>query len=178
MARSLLDRYRERWQWQAFLDRPILKAVEENWRGVPQSENVLGLAGHLIGSMERWLGVLGHPSYQESLLNSWPHVEADELLVRYEAIWAAWHSFLYSINEEDLEKIVEFRGMDGAAKRSNLMGIIDHSLLHSQGHRAQLLVPLKPLLGTLHTDFIRQVISLDWHDHGQLWDPATVLTWC
>ncbi len=117
--------------------------------------NALRWMGHIIGSELLWLARLtGEPAP----LEVWPALDVEACGTRVSELGRAWHGYLASLDDDDLEDGIGYRNSKGEFWTSSVADILTHVVTHSAYHRGQIAAAVRSADGeSAYTDFIHAV---------------------
>ena len=107
-------------------------------REIQEKNECIKLFGHMINSMNKWLGRIRQcPGYTE--MDWWkPAYGLDELEPRWDECLKSWLEFIESKTEEELFDEVEFIGFEGHDFAAVIKDIALQLNYHSIQHRSQI----------------------------------------
>jgi uncharacterized damage-inducible protein DinB len=153
----LIERYR---RWYAY-ERDCNDKVMRVLREVPESQHATDgfgratmLLAHQVAARQMWLFRLG--AAPEKPREFFPeNVPLPELARRLAAIEAAWASYLDGLDDAELERVFEYRSVEGDAYRGRVEDILTQLFGHAWYHRGQIATSLRSI-GTTPpaTDFV------------------------
>ena len=156
---NLPQSLQEDWEFNNHANASLIIYLDQQARsGKALPDRAVELGGHIVASMRRWLGILGHPDYQGYISgNRWPKLQPSGIQVEFLKTSLDFGTHINGQSEQTLNEVLTYPTADGSETSATRLSIIKHSMLHSQGHRAQMLVLLKEASPDcpLDTDFIR-----------------------
>lgn len=153
----LIERYRRWYDYERDCNAKVLASL----RGVPESQRATDAFGratmllaHLVAARQMWLFRLGATA--ERPREFFPEgVPLAELERRVGAIEAAWTSFLATLDDDGLERVVEYRSLEGDGYRGRVEDILTQLFGHAWYHRGQIATWLRSMGATpAVTDFV------------------------
>jgi len=141
-----LDLFRyNRWANERLLDAAAALTDEEFDRDLKSSfPSVRATLSHIAGAewvwLNRWKGLspTGFPTDRsDATLN--------DLRSFYDDNWTEQQQFLAALDDEGLERIIEYRNIKGTAFSSPLLPLLRHMINHSTYHRGQLVTMIRQL---------------------------------
>jgi uncharacterized damage-inducible protein DinB len=143
-----LDDLRSLYTYNAWANARFFEAIEgldETRRTAPLESSfpsVIATLGHIVGAewiwLSRWQGT--SPSASPGWLES-PKLEA--LRARLSGVESERAAFLSGLTDEDLERPLAYRTLDGTAHTTRLLDLLLHVVNHSTYHRGQLTTLLR-----------------------------------
>lgn len=116
-------------------------------------EKALLLMSHIINAQKVWLSRITGKTYD---INSvWKTLAKADITSALNYSSSALTEYLNSLQENDLEKYIEYTNTKGESFKSLLKDILTHLSVHSAYHRGQVILLLKHDLNVLpSTDYI------------------------
>jgi uncharacterized damage-inducible protein DinB len=131
-----------------------LAAVPEDNRSAEEYRKALGLMGHIMAARKLWLYRFGIST--EAPREFFPRdVSLADIEARIEAVQAEWLAYLEGLTAADLDRVFEYRALDGGRFRNRIEDILAQLFGHSWYHRGQVAQLVRALGGTpAITDFV------------------------
>lgn len=131
-----------------------LAAIPVSQRSSDAYRKALGLMGHIMAARKLWLYRFGVAS--EAPREFFPQdVSLAEIESRIAAVQAEWVQFLDGLTADDLDRVFEYRALDGGRFRNRIEDILAQLFGHSSYHRGQVAQLVRALDGTpAITDFV------------------------
>ena len=94
-----------------------------------------GLMAHLLRAQQVWLPrCLGQNPEAGTLWPEWP---AETLAEKIDQNHTQWMAYLDTLTEDDFNKVIAYKTMNGAPFEDKLQDILAHVINHGTHHRAQ-----------------------------------------
>lgn len=132
----------------------MLGSVPNEARSDARFARAVTLAAHLAACRENWLSRM--KGGDSAPADWWPDgTDLNSLRPRYEALQAAWGSYLSELKDDDLAGDFEFHASDGKRYRWSIEGQIVQLVGHAFYHRGQIALLVDALGGeTVDTDYL------------------------
>lgn len=151
------DRYRRWFDYEREVTAKVfasLDTVPNDRRDTAEFRKALTILGHIVAARRLWLFRLGAGS-----AFSGPLFPEDADAARLRAEWqdavAQWSAYLAGCDDAELDRVCEYRSIDGAGFRNRVEDILTQLYGHSLYHRGQLAMLVKGLGGhPAATDFV------------------------
>ena len=130
------------------------KRVADSLTGLDSPpEKALSLMSHIINAQKVWLCRITGKTYE--MKSVWKTLAKADITSALNNSSSALTEYLGSLQENDLEKYIEYTNTKGESFKSLLKDILTHLPVHSAYHRGQVILLLKPVLNALpSTDYI------------------------
>jgi uncharacterized damage-inducible protein DinB len=153
---TLLDRFRRWYDYERDCNAKILGMLESvpvERRAASEFEKAIGKTGHLIAARRRWLHRLGHwPELPPVFPTGLTLADLTQQFAETEQVWV---TYLSSLREDDLARVIEWTGPTGQNFRWDIEGILTQMLIHAPYHRGQVAQLVAQLGGkAVDTDFL------------------------
>jgi uncharacterized damage-inducible protein DinB len=139
------DMYRKFFQYEQDSHLKVLRALEAapgKARGVARYQDAVDMMAHLIAARQIWLWRIGQfPSRPEVMFPKGVLLSA--LKQDIDTIHEAWRNYLAALTDEELDRVVEFKMLDGREASSRVEDILTQLHGHSLYHRGQVSVWMK-----------------------------------
>jgi uncharacterized damage-inducible protein DinB len=113
------------------------------------------LVGHIVGAEWLWYTRVRR---EEPRMAVWPDLAPADCERAFEDVAEAWRRFFQSRTPDGLRDSVEYVNTKGESWRSSVEDILQHLVIHSSYHRAQVAHELRQAGGMpVNTDFIHAV---------------------
>lgn len=144
--------YRRLLAYDAWANRQTITGL----RALPEPpRHAVQLVSHIIGAEWLWYTRVRR---EPARMAVWPELELAECEGAFEDVAAAWRRFLASRTPDGLRDAVNYVDTEGEASRSSVEDILQHLVIHSSYHRAQVAREVREAGGTpVETDFIDAV---------------------
>jgi uncharacterized damage-inducible protein DinB len=157
MPRSLVEQYRRWFEYEKDSHRKVLASLEtvpEEGRESAPFHKALDLMGHLFAARRMWLFRIGFiPERPAEIFPT--GVSMDDLRRDLVLMERPWEDYLRDLNEDGLDRVLEYRTSEGDRFRSVVEDILAQVHGHSLYHRGQIASLVKAAGGEpAKTDFI------------------------
>jgi uncharacterized damage-inducible protein DinB len=144
--------YRRLVAYDGWANGEALRSLRE--AGAPPARARQFLA-HVIAAQHLWLDRLDQTRQRMAV---WPDLTLEQCASELDALVGRWHKLLSGLDEAGLAREVLYTNTKGEKYRSRVGDIVEHVLLHSAYHRAQVALDLRAAGHTpAYTDFIHAV---------------------
>jgi uncharacterized damage-inducible protein DinB len=131
----------------------MLESVPADRRADPQFQKAVDRLAHLVAARRRWLHRLGRLDQAPPIFPK--EVALADLPAQIEDTHTAWAAYLAELNDDDVDRIIEWTGPDGATCRWEIGEILTQLFGHAWYHRGQIAQLVAGLGGTpVDTDYI------------------------
>jgi uncharacterized damage-inducible protein DinB len=132
----MLQRLRRLFRYDHWANRETLASIE---RASPAPVRALRRMGHIVGAERLWLArlLLGPPP------PVWPELDVRRCADELEDLRSAWDAFLSDLDENGLERAIEYVNSKGEPWRSAVDDVLLHVVQHSAYHRGQIAADLR-----------------------------------
>jgi uncharacterized damage-inducible protein DinB len=131
-----------------------LDTVPQDRRTSPEFGKAVALLAHMVAARKLWLHRMGgSPELPKDIFFESPSLEwvCDSL----SGMEASWSSYLSGLTDEDLDRVFEYKALDGQLYRNQVVDILTQLFGHSWYHRGQIAALIRNLGGTpAVTDFV------------------------
>ena len=131
-----------------------LDTVPRAERTTPEFGKAVALLAHMIAARQLWLYRMGGSAeIPQDIFFESPSLEwVRDTLAGMEA---AWSRYLDSLNDADLDRLFEYRSLEGEPFRNQVVDVLTQLFGHSWYHRGQIAFLVRQLGGTpAVTDFV------------------------
>jgi uncharacterized damage-inducible protein DinB len=120
----------------------------------PSYQKALTLFAHIVAARKLWLYRLGVSS--EAITDFFPQgVRLEDLSSLADEMHRMWDAYLERLDEQELERVFEYRALDGDKFQNRIEDILTQMFGHSWYHRGQIAQLIKALGGVpAVTDFV------------------------
>ena len=151
------ERYRRWFDYEMDAHAKVLasfEAVAQDKRATPPVQKAIDLFAHMMLARRLWLyrfGVIG-----EGPRDFFPqNVALDAVKAMAEEMHAAWSAYFERLDDAELERVFEYRALDGPRYRNRVEDILTQLFGHSWYHRGQIALLLRQAGGEpAATDFV------------------------
>jgi uncharacterized damage-inducible protein DinB len=140
MPPTLVDQYRRWFEYEKDAHRKAIASLEgvpEEGRTSESYRKALSLMGHLLAARRMWLHRL-EPSHERPAAIFPTDVRLEDLPAAFEAMERDWDGYLGTLTDPDLDRVLNYRMLDGVEYRSVLADILTQLFGHSNYHRGQI----------------------------------------
>ena len=145
MIMNSLNRYRRWFEYEQDAHAKVLasfEAMPEDKRATPEFQQALSLFAHMMLARRLWLyrfGVLA-----EGPTDFFPqNVALDAIKEMSEEMNTDWKAYFERLDEAELERVFEYRALDGPRFRNRIEDILAQLFGHSWYHRGQIALLLR-----------------------------------
>jgi uncharacterized damage-inducible protein DinB len=131
-----------------------LDTVPPDRRASPEFGKAVALLAHMVAARKLWLHRMGGSSeLPKDIFFESPSLEwVRDALAGMET---AWSTYLECLTDPDLERVFEYKALDGQPYRNQVVDILTQLFGHSWYHRGQIAILVRQLGGTpAITDFV------------------------
>ena len=131
-----------------------LDTVPKARRTTPEFGKAVALLAHMIAARQLWLYRMGgRAEMPKDIFFESPSLEwVRDALAGMET---AWSRYLESLNDADLDRLFEYRSLEGEPFRNQVVDVLTQLFGHSWYHRGQIAFLVRQLGGTpAVTDFV------------------------
>lgn len=142
MSDPLIARFRRWFEYERDAHAKVLAAlatVPADRRAGPEFRKAVSLLGHVVAARRIWLGRLGVA--QPAVGPMFPdHADPDQIAADWAATADAWADHLAGLTDADLDRVFEYRSLDGGRFRNRVEDVLAQLYGHSWYHRGQIAV--------------------------------------
>jgi uncharacterized damage-inducible protein DinB len=139
------ERYRRWFDYEVDAHAKVLAsfdATPEETRAAPPFQKAIDLFAHMVLARRLWLYRFGVIS--EGPRDFFPqHVALDAVKAMAGEMHAAWSAYFGRLDDTELERVFEYRALDGPRYRSRVEDILTQLFGHSWYHRGQIALLLR-----------------------------------
>jgi len=131
-----------------------LDTVPADKRSSPEFDKAVALLAHLVAARKLWLYRMGgSPELPKDIFFDSPSLDwVRDSLERMEADWSR---YLSNLSDADLERVFEYKSLEGQPFRNTIVDVLTQLFGHSWYHRGQIATLVRNLGGTpAITDFV------------------------
>ncbi len=157
MRTTNTERYRRWFDYEMDAHAKVLAsfdAVAQDMRAAPAFQKAIDLFAHMMLARGLWL-------YRFGVLADGPrhffpqNVALDAVKAMAEEVHAAWSAYFERLDDTELERVFEYRALDGPRYRNRVEDILTQLFGHSWYHRGQIALLLRQAGGEpAATDFV------------------------
>jgi uncharacterized damage-inducible protein DinB len=140
MDHAITSRYRRWFDYERNAHAKILASLDtvpEEGRTTPEYRRALGIAAHIITARRIWLDRLkGLPPAAGPLFPV--EVSLEEVAETYRETEPRWETYLAGLDDAAMERVIEYKSLDGKEHRSRVEDILAQLFGHSWYHRGQI----------------------------------------
>lgn len=129
--------YRRLFRFDAWANRLLLEAIEREPAAPPRA---LQLLAHLIGAQWLWLQRIGVGGAEMAV---WPELDRARCREELAALESVWGDFLDTLDDEKLERKIEYVNSRGERWASRVEDVLSHVIIHGGHHRGQALTTFR-----------------------------------
>ncbi len=157
---TLADRYR---RWFAYEkdahDKTLqsLHTISDDRRSHPSFDKAVSLVAHLVAARQLWLYRLGvRASAPGTAAEFFPEgLTLEDLDARLRDVHREWDDYLAGLDESELDRVFEYRSLEGDRYRNRVEDITTQLFGHSWYHRGQVASLVRELGGKpAATDYV------------------------
>src|SRR5690349_17884670 len=157
MSTTNTERYRRWFDYEMDAHAKVLAsfdAAAQDARATPTFQKAIDLFAHMMLARRLWLYRFGIIS--EGPRHFFPqNVALDSVKAMAEEVHAAWSDYFARLDDAELERVFEYRALDGPRYRNRVEDILTQLFGHSWYHRGQIALLLRQAGGEpAATDFV------------------------
>lgn len=157
MATSMVERFRRWFEYEKDSHTKTLLAfqtVPDAHRSSPSFQKAVNLFAHIVAARKMWLFRFGVSS--EAIQELFPQdLSVENLAALADDMHKVWAAYLERVDEQELERLFEYRSIDGKEFQNRVEDIFTQLFGHSWYHRGQIAQLVKSLGGEpAVTDFV------------------------
>jgi len=149
MSRTNIERYRRWFDYEIDAHAKVLASFDatlEDARAMPTFQKALDLFAHMMLARRLWLYRFG--VIAEGPRDFFPqNVALDTVKAMAEEMHAAWSAYFEQLDDAELERVFEYRALDGPRYRNRVEEILTQLFGHSWYHRGQIALLLRQVGG-------------------------------
>ena len=154
---NTIERYRRWYTYEKDVHAKVLASLDtvpEDRRTSPEFGKAVALLAHMVAARKLWLYRMGgSPDSPKDIFFESPSLEwVQDALAGMEA---AWSTYLDRLTDTDLERVFEYKALDGGGYENTVVDVLTQLFGHSWYHRGQIAMLIRNLGGTpAVTDFV------------------------
>lgn len=156
MTTNMVERYRRWFEYEKDAHAKTLlsfQTVPETETASPSFQKAVTLFAHIVAARKLWLFRLGVSS--EAVTDFFPNLSVEALAPLADEMQKAWDAYMERVDEQELERLFEYRSLDGEPFQNRIEDIFTQLFGHSWYHRGQIAQLIKSLGGKpAVTDFV------------------------
>jgi len=152
----MIDHYRRWFTYERHVHRTTLESLtrlDESQKATASFQKAVDLLAHLVAARRMWLFRFGVTAENVELFPS--NVKVETLPALIEQMEGDWNQYLYTLNDEDLQRVFEYTSYEGKRFRNSIGDILTQLFGHSWYHRGQIAALVRAMGGEpAVTDFV------------------------
>jgi uncharacterized damage-inducible protein DinB len=153
----MIERYRRWYLYEREAHERVVRSLEVlpgERRRTPEFEKAVGLLAHLARARRLWLHRFGEPVDPPG--DFFPGgLALEDAVAEHRAVEALWARYLERVTDADLDRVFDYRALDGTPFRNRVEDILTQLFGHSWYHRGQIAQLVRGLGGDpAVTDFV------------------------
>ncbi len=154
--KTLADRFRTWYEYERDCNAKTLEmlaSVPVEQRSKPEFQKAVDRLAHMLAARQRWLSRLTQGPESPGLFPK--NVELASLAKTVADTEAGWVAYLSKLDEQELDRVLEWQATDGRRYRWNIEGVLTQVFGHAWYHRGQIASLVASLGGkAVDTDYI------------------------
>lgn len=156
---NMADRYRKWFEYEKDSCKKVFASFEtvpESSRSSKEFQKAVMLMAHLVEARNLWLFRLGVRETALTLEDFFPeNLSVEEVKIRLNEMQDEWTSYLSTLDENEIERIFEYKALDGGMFRNTVEDILTQLYGHSLYHRGQIALLIRNAGGEpAETDYV------------------------
>jgi uncharacterized damage-inducible protein DinB len=157
MTTNMVERFRRWFDYEKGVHSKTLlsfQTVPDTETASPSFQKAVTLFAHIVAARKLWLYRLGVSS--EAVTDFFPQdVRVEDLPMLADDMHRMWDAYLERLDEQELERVFEYRALDGEKFQNRIEDIFTQLFGHSWYHRGQIAQLIKAMGGVpAVTDFV------------------------